>query len=542
MITSTNVLLRSMIYSSMWLFSLHTTIAPSPGAVFDSAYDSSSGIAGTRDVSAVTSTIETSGARFSHPQPCRRSMDGCLLATGHHMPSTGTSPASDASRTSEESRITQTLAPPKSWKTSAALNLRRLEGKALMGFFPKIRDDWNLAYAAYEEVLAGAVRWKADWVDTEGLAATLADMSTTRQRSTNILGLSPEVKNYISQERLPQLYQKLQSTLQEELDHLSENGGLKRDIDSKIAILNHLFKLELGDPELGPYLDPLERKLSSLNEQHAPTPETEIPETLSTAKIPPRLSFSAFTRLREQAPKAPNSERIWAKINYQFEAEKNHLEYLRGLNRPILGEWTSIKQLTTDFIAKAGGSAWIGPKFYPQKLKVSEYKTLQEINLQRRALIEHATRVAARPLHDTRLSSEEMKLLRQIELETLMIEGGSEHSDEVREILAGLVNGGNQEAIAFLRQVDIERDSTSNVPEQAGGLDSLRYKEGWDFKAANCFSNPECGGYVTTSYDTFQDAWSLSEGVTHNFKVEDTMQSYKTINLVCFCSRPIIEK
>lgn len=471
---TTHVPLHFMIYSLMWLFSSHKIIAPSSIVLLDAVHDSSSRLSGIHDAGAVKSTIEASGEKSSYSQPCRQDIEGCDLDARSGVLSTEMSTASDASQTAKEFQVAQILAPSKSWKMSAALALRRLEGKALIGLFPKLRDDWNLAYAGYEEVLAGAIRSKADWADTEALAATLADMSTARQRSTAILGLSPEVKKYILQTRLPELYHKLASSLREELDHLLGNGGLQRATESKIAILNQLFRVELQDPELEPHLKPLESKLYSLNEQHVPTPETEVPEKLSAAEIPPRPSFWAFNRLREQPPQSPNPEKVWARINYQFEAEKSHLEYLRGINKPILSEWSLIEHLTTEFTASARQSAWLETKFQPEKLKVSEYKTLEHINLQRRALIEHATQVAARPLASPALSLGEMKLLRQIELETLMIEGGAEHSDQVREILAGLVEGGNVEAEPFLKQVDIDRDPESDVPDTADGLNFLR--------------------------------------------------------------------
>ncbi|KAH9824194.1 hypothetical protein DFH28DRAFT_1077970 [Melampsora americana] len=380
---TTNVRLHFMIYSLMWLFSLQTIVAPSVTGLLDVVHNSFSGTSGTHDTGAVKSTIEASGEKLSHPQPCHRSMESCILGPAHHVSSTRTTTRSNASKNAKKSGVTQTLAPPKSLKTSVILTLHRLE-RINLGKLSFSNPSGKLYNGA--------------------LASTLADISTARQRSTTILELNPEVRRYISQTRLLELYQKLGNTLRKELEHLTEKGKLIRDGESKTAMLHKLFK----PPEV-------------------PNPE----KTWARINWEDFVDFPLVSYFMACVDKLQRTEpdlffgQLYSPD--QFEEEEDHLNYVRGINKPVLEGWTSnIEQLTKDLKESTVQSAWIGPKVNPEKFRVSDYRILEKINPHRQSLIEKATQVAARSLDSSELEHQEMNTLPTLALKTLMLEGRAE--------------------------------------------------------------------------------------------------------------------
>ncbi|EGG01274.1 uncharacterized protein MELLADRAFT_79041 [Melampsora larici-populina 98AG31] len=489
--TTTNVLLHFMMYSLMWLLSSRTIIAPSPAGILDLVHDSSSGIAETHDAGAVKSTIEISGERLPHSQPCRRNLEGCGSFLDRKSPIARTSASSGAGQSLKpnEYSVLRTLEPSKSWKVSIVLKMRRIEGKLLFGFFPKLRDNWNIAHANYEEVLAEVMR-SQNWGDGGVVATTLADMKTARQRSTSIIGLSPEVRRHISKTALPKLYQNLGSALDQILDHLiaSNRGGV--DVEAKIFILDKLFKAELQDPELLPYLKLSKEKLDSLYKKYPPKPSTEKPQSLINTNIPPRPSFSDLNKLRQLTPKL-ESGHIWGwmncKIDFlmiknnkelkhffggeiqlpdQFLAEQKILEHMRNLKTPVIDEWSPIEKLTREFKESTQQSAWFDQEFHPEKFKVSDYKTLEEIDLQRRALIKAAYRRTKAGFYPPGTDKGEVDFLRNIQFETLTIEGVSDHSEEVVHLLKGSIEHGSEKAKAYLDLLEAIRSPDSAIAQK----------------------------------------------------------------------------
>lgn len=458
---NTNVRLHFLIYSFIWLLSLHTIIAPSLAGILDVAHDSSSGISEIRDTGAVKSTMELSHERLPHSQPCRRNLFGCVSPLGRGSPIAGTSATARVGESADGLKGTRIFAQPKSWTTSIVLKMRRLEGKILFGFFPKLRDNWSLAHANYEEVLAEVMR-SEKWGEDGAVARTLADMRTARQRSTTILGLNLEVRQHISKTRLPKLYQDLGAALDQALVDITEKnrGGL--DIDSKLFILNKLFKAELQDPELLPYLKVPKQKLDALNKKYPPKPLTAKPQSLIDTKLPPRPSFSDANKLRQSPPKL-DSGTIWGWMDYQFAAEKTHLDFMRSLGTTVLDEWKPIEQLTRELKANTQDSAWFRSEFHPEKFTVSDYDKLEEINLKRRALIKAAYPATKFRYYPAGSNRQEVTILRTIQLQTLAIEGTGEHLEEVVHLLKQLVQSESEKAKPYLNLLEIQSTTTQRM-------------------------------------------------------------------------------
>lgn len=301
----TGVLKLYSIYSLLLLSQFHATISLSPTGLVGLAHESATGLADSHDVGAVKSTIELAGQRMPHsqPLPCRRNLGGCL--GGIFRSSTTSARTSQAgirgSETAEGTRAAETLARPRSWTISFASKFRRIQSKLLFGFFPKARENWNLAHASYEEILASAIRSKSGWGDDGTLAANLADLKTARRQSTESLGLNSDVRRFIFKTEIPKLHQDLVTSLDKVLKNLLQDGagrgGARSDMESKVAIINKLFKAELQDPEIAPYLEPLKSQLNQLNAFHPTSESAVIPETLSSAQLPLKPSLSNAGKL-----------------------------------------------------------------------------------------------------------------------------------------------------------------------------------------------------------------------------------------------------
>ncbi|EGG05366.1 uncharacterized protein MELLADRAFT_107631 [Melampsora larici-populina 98AG31] len=440
----TEVLKLLSIYNLLLFSKFHSSISPSLTGVIDFAHESATGITDSHDAGAVKSTIELTSERIPHsqPQPCRRNLGGCFggLFRGSGTTARTSQAGIRGGETAEGSRATDTIARTKSWTFKISSNFRRVQSKLLFSFFPKTRENWNLVHASYEEILASAIRSRSGWGDEGSLAASLADLRTARRLSTEGLGFNPYVRQYISKTEIPKLHQDLVKSLDTVFESLlRDQGGRPDNMPSKVAIINNLFKAELQDPELAPLLEPFQSRLNRLNAGH-PTESTDLPRTLSSAELPLKPSFSNLKQLKAEPTQAQAIDRFWKKMSFQFDAERNHVEYLRKIHRPRLTEWRNLRDLTRDFESTTSSSEWSARTFHPEKFTIPNYQKLRRIGTARRALIKEAARGSkARYYAEKGLTADEILIRRKLELETLLIESLGEHHDEATEMVQDLI-------------------------------------------------------------------------------------------------------
>ncbi|EGF96983.1 uncharacterized protein MELLADRAFT_70300 [Melampsora larici-populina 98AG31] len=493
----TEILQLFSIYTLLLFSKFHATISLSPVGIIDVAHESATGITDAHDAGAVKSTIELAGERVPHsqPQPCRRSMAGCF--PGFLRSSTTSARTSQAGirggETAEGTRAGETFAKPRSWTFSIASKFRRVRSKLLFGFYPATRDNWNLVHASYEEILASAIRSKSGWGDDGNFAANLADLRTARRQSTATLGLHPYVRQYILKIEIPNLHQDLVKSLDKVLKNLLRDGGGRgeagSDMGSKVAIINKFFKAELQDPELAPYLGTLKGQLDKLNALHPSSDSTAVPESLSSAQLPLKPSFSNLGKLKIPPEQSQSTRNFWEDMSCeffaqmfaksidqlnaispseqptdQFNAERNHLRYLIKIDKPILQEWTRIEQLTAEFGHTTSPQAWGDKAFHPNQFTISEYKNLKAIGAARRPLIQKATLASKASYYQGQgIDDAEILIRRKLELESLLIQSFGERLDEVKEIVQGLVDGSDTTARHYLTFIDNFNSRTMNL-------------------------------------------------------------------------------
>lgn len=123
---------------------------------------------------------------------------------------------------------------------------------------------------------------------------------------------------------------------------------------------------------------------------------------------------------------------------------------MRDSKTAVPDEWLTIEQLTRDFKKHINPLAWYDQEFHPEKFTVEDYQKLEEINLARRALIQAANRRSRTGFYPPGTGREQMALLRNIEFETLAIEGIGEHSEEVTHLLNILIGQDSEKAKTYL--------------------------------------------------------------------------------------------
>ncbi|KAH9818752.1 hypothetical protein DFH28DRAFT_959088 [Melampsora americana] len=473
------------IYYLLLLSQFHTSISPPPIGFIDAAHESATGITDAHDAGAIKSTIELTGERLPHSQPqaqpCRRDLGGCLagLFRGSGTTERTSQAGIRAGESAEGTRATETFRRPSSWTFSIVSKFRQLQSKVLFGFYPKTRETWNLVHASYEEILASALRSKSGWGDDGTLAANLADLRTARRQSTGRLGLNPVVRQYILKTEIPKLHQDLVNSLDKVFKSLLQDTGVRPEaaynLPSKIAIINKFFKAELQDPELAPLLEPFKTKLDHLNALHPTSESAVIPRTLSSAELPLKPSFSNLEKLKVEPALDQATRQFWERMNFQFTAEANHLGYLSRIERPVLRGWGTVQRLTNEFSATTRDAAWLRGSFRPERFSIADYRKLKAIGAARRAVIRRATPATKASFYDAvGLDRAEIKVRRRIALEALLIESIGERSDEVREIVQGLVDGGSASAGPYLQQINNYQSGLNLATPPSWTLENLR--------------------------------------------------------------------